>query len=873
MTYKKFQLANNAKGQLEVGISAVATEVILKSWQWDLFKANNGTTDKTYLWTLVKFDTDGVTILKNEIVEVTAKTGDTFTIVRSYGTCPWSDASTTQWTTAYAFDADDYFFMNNVAEVIEDIQDELTAFEAQTAQDFQNVDDEKLDITEYQQWQYVYGATSAWSDAYAITLPNPPVAYTTGQVFRFQADVENTWSATLNVNAIGAITIKKLHDQDLETWDIEAWQIVVVAYDWTNFQMNSQVAIIPEAETSKLLEETQTAGEAWVAGNCLFLENPVEFADATSEELVWEASANTRVAIKAVWNWENAGAVNLALKKVWTPSTLRIRIETDNAWSPSWTLIDANAVGEVDPTALTTSLEDTEILLNWSPVEDDNGVTLDNTQADQTMYRWVKFKILNACAILTVTKNASCTATKAYLYDDTWSLLATATFSTNTATFNYNSLTVWSSYYLQAWSDWSAYTNANQTWSANFPYTWTNVEFETWITGIFWSDTTDWHTTNFTIHQYNETDDGGFKFLTKSALLLKSVTKHPSTTPTIVKLKDSGWTLIATATFVGNVATFSTPIQLADATTYRVEVNSEGAQYTDYIVAPFTPVNATNINWTGWSKNGLDSPHWYNVLSVTTSTGAEEDYVNNFEAIETNVTSSITKWTPVRVVIYQWTYWSETVDGSNHYAIWYKDIETTTRDWKLRNWSAFSSADNKFYYNISDMFFEALLSKTNSDYSYKVPSDLLRIATETFAIWDIPKVTVPWSITRSVAWLTANTDVFLSDTAGWVSTTPWTNKYLVGKVLPDGVNLRQNSKNLTSADQTPWTSPYTYQNTTWFPLIITITGWTVSDVSISRDWTNFFKVAGATSTQVTLQVDDYVKVTYSLVPTMTVFYQ
>ena len=198
------------------------------------------------------------TVLKNEIVEVTAKSSDTFMITRSFGTCPWSDNSTTQWSTAYQFDADDYFFMNNVVEILEDIQNEVETIVTTELP-------KKLDVTEYQQWQYVYGASSTWNDDYVITLPKSPTAYETWQVFRFQADVENSWPATLNVNWLWSITIKKMHDQDVETGDIEAWQIVVVAYDWTNFQMNSQVAIIPEAETSQLIEQKIVVGESGIA--------------------------------------------------------------------------------------------------------------------------------------------------------------------------------------------------------------------------------------------------------------------------------------------------------------------------------------------------------------------------------------------------------------------------------------------------------------------------------------------------------------------------------------------------------------------------------------------------------------------------------
>lgn len=100
----------------------------------------------------MKFDTDGVTVLKRELVRVTKRVGDILTIVRSAGTCPGSDASTTQGTTAYQFDADDYFFLNDVAEVIKDIQDEIETFEGQVATDLS----EKLDISEYQDGQYVY---------------------------------------------------------------------------------------------------------------------------------------------------------------------------------------------------------------------------------------------------------------------------------------------------------------------------------------------------------------------------------------------------------------------------------------------------------------------------------------------------------------------------------------------------------------------------------------------------------------------------------------------------------------------------------------------------------------------------------------------
>lgn len=79
------------------------------------------------------------------------------------------------------------------------------------------------------------------SDTYAVTLSPVPTSYFTGMVVRFSANTANTGAATLNVNSLGAKTIKRNHDQDLITNDIEAGQIVTVVYDGTNFQMESQL--------------------------------------------------------------------------------------------------------------------------------------------------------------------------------------------------------------------------------------------------------------------------------------------------------------------------------------------------------------------------------------------------------------------------------------------------------------------------------------------------------------------------------------------------------------------------------------------------------------------------------------------------------
>lgn len=102
---------------------------------------------------------------------------------------------------------------------------------------------------------WVYAADSVGTDSYAITLTPAITAYAAGQRFIFKAGTANTGAATLNVNAIGAKTIKKFNDQDLEDGDIEVGSIVEVVYDGTNLQMMTPPA-------TSLLQSNMTNTEA-----------------------------------------------------------------------------------------------------------------------------------------------------------------------------------------------------------------------------------------------------------------------------------------------------------------------------------------------------------------------------------------------------------------------------------------------------------------------------------------------------------------------------------------------------------------------------------------------------------------------------------
>ncbi|MBF8281261.1 MAG: Tail Collar domain protein [Anaerolineales bacterium] len=75
----------------------------------------------------------------------------------------------------------------------------------------------------------------------AVTGLTPP-SYLTGMRIRFVADVANTGAAQINLNTLGALTIKKANGASLATGDIKLGQAVALIYDGTNVQLVSPTA-------------------------------------------------------------------------------------------------------------------------------------------------------------------------------------------------------------------------------------------------------------------------------------------------------------------------------------------------------------------------------------------------------------------------------------------------------------------------------------------------------------------------------------------------------------------------------------------------------------------------------------------------------
>lgn len=107
-----------------------------------------------------------------------------------------------------------------------------------------------------------YAIDASGSDAYAIT-PSPVItAYSAGQQVTFKAGTANTGASTINVNGLGAKSIKKDVSLDLSTGDILLGQVVTLVYDGTNFQLTSKpstsIGICNSGIRSKLLTDAST---------------------------------------------------------------------------------------------------------------------------------------------------------------------------------------------------------------------------------------------------------------------------------------------------------------------------------------------------------------------------------------------------------------------------------------------------------------------------------------------------------------------------------------------------------------------------------------------------------------------------------------
>lgn len=228
-----------------------------------------------------------------------------------------------------------------------------------------DVTDERYFITNVSElWSAVnnYGPATSGTDSYTVNIQGV-TEYKVGNVYRFMADVDNEWNATLNINGLWAVEIRKNHDKILDNGDIEAGQIVEVAYDWTYFQMNSQVATVVDVAS---LWNTQY--KTWVAWENLEVWDVCCLVDFENDyfemKLFWTTESS--VEYEVIGNGWNDNSITLWLWRRWNSSWEDLVVE----------LLDGETVIASSQIARSGLTEDTTVETVcswWESIETEKG--------------------------------------------------------------------------------------------------------------------------------------------------------------------------------------------------------------------------------------------------------------------------------------------------------------------------------------------------------------------------------------------------------------------------------------------------------------------------------------------------------------------
>lgn len=112
---------------------------------------------------------------------------------------------------------------------------------------------------------YDYAATTGSSNAYVLTLSPKLYAHVTGYPIAIKTNFANTGAATININGLGAVSLKKYGNKDLASGDLPSGWEGWIAYDGTNYQILSPIFDL-EVFGFALSDETTeiNAGTAYV---------------------------------------------------------------------------------------------------------------------------------------------------------------------------------------------------------------------------------------------------------------------------------------------------------------------------------------------------------------------------------------------------------------------------------------------------------------------------------------------------------------------------------------------------------------------------------------------------------------------------------
>lgn len=320
---------NNARGTLKVAISSSATTIILNTGEGALFPTSS------FKVTLKKYEAGILTA--QEIINITSRSGDTLTVLsRASEDCPRSETSLVQESTAFDFTA--YVDVENGTVIENNITSNMISSIDTALTD-------RLTIADYIAGTKLYDDSTTGTDAYAITI-----AWVTSytqidwQSFRVKVDVDNTDTATLNINGLWAKNIRKYWGDPLLTGDIVAWQVMEVL--WNNYA--NQFELVSSIDASNAI-----SSDAQVANFSLW------YTGTSTEFVAIDVDGKIQKAVvdgTAVSAWFS-GTILWYSTKALSPTSF-VTLAWSNGWvvqtvigTISWNVVSYGSVDSITPTS------------------------------------------------------------------------------------------------------------------------------------------------------------------------------------------------------------------------------------------------------------------------------------------------------------------------------------------------------------------------------------------------------------------------------------------------------------------------------------------------------------------------------------------
>ena len=767
-------MKNNVHATLSTALSSVATTIQLTTGQWARFW-----TEFPQIATLESFD-DTWKVIKREIVQITARNGDDLTVVRAFAPCPANDDANSQSQSSVSFSADDQISLYIPKEILQKIN-ECLLFLQNYWNDRMRVlpaisgDPLKIDIMPWVfrcasdqlefAWLTDYSVTDNADNYISIDWNWDIIATTTWRDTRYTrlAKVTCSWWEITNIVDrrmdtlwwnLGELLIHEL----TEKTDPKVADEFILSDSETAFT-NKRVSfwtvktdILKDKSTLSSLD--YPCGENIDEWDCIYLEEWVQKDQATNIQLFGD-STTPKVAVKQYWSWIAWQNITIQLWIVYweTPTDdLILRIESDDNWKPSWTLVSWTTEQSIP----------LDLFKGW------RGDIAIDVWSQNNFYTWFSAwePLMSADwkQVIIYSQNWPQTARLYSLstpYDFTTATYIEAKILPTTNNSNYY-------HHMEYVDNWNklffriSWKSLCRVYDLSTPYdasSFGSVK-SGWNFGTFSSMTMteDWK--HIVIFQYLSSSNYTYKVYELATAF------DPTSTATLVST-----TVLTNATFYWQA------ISVNNEWTVLVYSNDRSWNYWIHrletaIPRDFTYSDASQHKLIVSSLNGnflTACNEWKNIIVSTPYNIYSYSIESNQKKwIEFQLSDEITipAGTPFHFVIIP------TENATAQFQLFYWSKNWTIKPYSTNDWTNWTTVSNNEPYCLTDFSLSYYYMKQTASDLEKIGE--IKISQWSFNQREIPYFDFEW-ISRHFSWLTSWIAYYLADTPWKISSTPWTN--------------------------------------------------------------------------------------------------